>query len=97
MPTYVTLANWTDQGIKNVKESPSRLDAFKAAADKLGCKVKDFYMVTGRYDMVLITEAPNEEAVAKLTLATGSKGTVRTETLRAYPEAAYREIISELP
>ena len=97
MPTYVTLASWTDQGIKNVKESPSRLDAFRAAAEKLGCKIMDFYMVTGRYDMVLITEAPNEEAVAMLALATGSKGTVRTETLRAYPEAAYREIISKLP
>jgi uncharacterized protein with GYD domain len=97
MPTFITLANWTDQGIKDVKESPARLDAFRQAAKSLGCEVKSFYLVTGKYDMVLITEAPDGEAVAKLSLMTGSKGSVRTETLRAFPEGAYREIITALP
>jgi uncharacterized protein with GYD domain len=97
MPIYVTLANWTDLGVKKVKESPARLDAFKDAAQSLGCEVKDFYLVTGKYDMVLITEAPDDETVAKLTLATGSGGSVRTETLRAFPEADYRKIIGSLP
>jgi uncharacterized protein with GYD domain len=97
MPTFIALANWTDQGIKNVKESPARLDAFKQAAQKLGCEVKGFYLVTGKYDMVLITEAPDGETVAKLSLLTGSQGAVRTETLSAFPEGAYREIIAALP
>jgi uncharacterized protein with GYD domain len=96
MPTFITLANWTDVGIKNVKESPARLDAFKQAAQKLGCEVKGFYLVTGKYDMVLITEAPDSETVAKLSLMTASQGAVRTETLRAFPEGEYREIIAAL-
>jgi len=97
MPTYIALVNWTDVGIKNVKESPSRLDALKQAARQMGGEVKGFYLVTGKYDMVLITEAPDYKTVAKLTLATGAKGSVRTETMRAFPEEEYREIIASLP
>jgi uncharacterized protein with GYD domain len=97
MPTFITLANWTDQGIKNLKESPSRLDAFKQAAQKLGGEVKGFYLVTGKYDMVLITEAPDGERWRSCLLMIGSQGGVRTETLRAFPEGAYREIIAALP
>jgi uncharacterized protein with GYD domain len=97
MPTFVTLASWTDQGIKEVKESPARLDAFKQAAESLGCEVKDFYLVTGDYDMVVVIEAPNGETAVKLSLATGSKGSVRTKTLRAFTEDQYREIIGSLP
>ena len=97
MPTYITLASWTEQGIKNVKESPARLAAFKQAAQSMGCEVKEFYLVTGKYDMVLVMEAPDDEAVAKLSLATGSKGFVRTETLRAFPENEYRALVSALP
>jgi len=97
MPTFVTLASWTDQGIKEVKESPARLDALKQAAESLGCEVKDFYLVTGDYDMVVVMEAPNGETAVKLSLATGSKGSVRTKTLRAFTEDQYREIIGSLP
>ena len=97
MPTFVTLASWTDQGIKEVKESTARLDAFKQAAESLGCEVKDFYLVTGDYDMVVVIEAPNGETAVKLSLATGSKGSVRTKTLRAFTEDQYREIIGSLP
>lgn len=97
MSTFVTLVNWTDQGIKNVKESPARLDAFKQAAESLGCKVKDFYLVTGAYDMLVVLEAPDDDAAVKLSLATGAKGTVRTETLKAFTEDQYREIIASLP
>jgi uncharacterized protein with GYD domain len=97
MPTFVTLASWTDQGIKEVKESPARLDAFKQAAESLGCEVKDFYLVTGDYDMVVVIEAPNGETAVKLSMATGSKGSVRTKTLRAFTEDQYREIIGSLP
>lgn len=97
MPTHVTLVNWTDQGIRNVKESPARLDAYKEAAKAAGVKVKDFYLVNGRYDMVIITETANEESAVKLALATASRGAVRTETLRAFTENEYRKMIADLP
>ena len=61
MTTYITLAKWTQQGAEKVKDSPARLDAFKKLVQSLGGTVKDFYMVTGRYDLVVITEAPDEE------------------------------------
>jgi uncharacterized protein with GYD domain len=97
MPTYITLARWTQQGIEKVKESPARLDAFKKLVKAAGGEVKAFYMVTGQYDMVIVSEAPNDDAIAKVALATGSKGGVRSETLRAFTEAEYRKIIAALP
>jgi len=96
MPTYLSLINWTDQGIRNVKDSPKRLDAAKKALEDIGGEVKAFYMLQGSYDAVLILEAPNDEALAKFFLKIGSLGNVRTTTLRAYPEAEYRKIMSEL-
>jgi uncharacterized protein with GYD domain len=97
MPTYITLAKWTQQGIQNIKESPERLDAFKKFVEATGGQVKDFYMVMGKYDMVLVIEAPEDAAVAKNALATSSKGSVVTETFRAFTEEEYRKIVSELP
>src|SRR5271157_1087472 len=97
MPTYITLGKWTQQGIEKVKESPARLDAFKQLVKSAGGEVKGFYMVTGRYDMVVLSEAPNDDAMAKVALATGSKGGVKTETLRAFTEDEYRKIIGDLP
>ena len=97
MPTYITLARWTKQGIEKVKESPARLDAFKKLAKSQGGEVKGFYMVTGQYDLVTISEAPNDEAMAKVALALASKGSITTETLRAFTEDEYRKIIAALP
>lgn len=97
MPTYITLVRWTDQGIRNVKESANRYDDFKKMAEKLGCTPKAIYMVTGRYDLVLLMEGPDDITASKLSLAAGAGGNVRTETLRAYPEDEYRKIIKELP
>ena len=97
MPTYITLGKWTQQGIQKIKESPARLDAFKKLVQSAGGTVKAFYMVAGQYDIVLICEAPDDAAVAKITLATSSKGSVATETLRAFTEEEYRKIISTLP
>jgi uncharacterized protein with GYD domain len=96
MVTYVTLCRWTEQGIRNVKESPARYDAFKELAESMGCKVKSIHLVTGPYDLVVITEGPDDETMAKLSLATGSQGGVRTETLRAFTESEYRKIIDSL-
>jgi uncharacterized protein with GYD domain len=97
MATYITLLRWTQQGIQNVKESPKRLDAARKQFEALGAKVKDFYLVTGQYDMVLISEAPDIETATRLALGASSQGNVRTETLRAFTEAEYRKIIESLP
>lgn len=97
MPTYITLASFTQKGIENIKEGPARLDAAKKEFEALGARIKEFYMVLGSYDMVVIVEAPNDETVAKLALIIGSQGTSRTLTLRAFPETEYRKIVGELP
>jgi uncharacterized protein with GYD domain len=96
MATYIILINWTQKGIENVKDSPSRLDMAKKAFQAAGSELKEFYLVTGRYDMVTVVEAPDDETVAKLALTIGSGGAIRTETLRAFPESEYRKIIAAL-
>ncbi len=97
MPTYITLARWTQLGAERIKESPARLEAFKQLVRSAGGEVKAFYVVTGQYDMVVITEAPNDEIVARVALASASKGSLKTETLRAFTEDEYRKIIAALP
>ena len=97
MPTHIILANWTQEGIKSVKESPNRLDAAKAVFKAAGAELKEFYLVQGRYDMVVIAEGSDAETTAKLALAIGSAGAIRTETLRAFTEDEYRKIIADLP
>ena len=97
MPRYSGLLQWTQKGIENIKDSPARVDAGRAAFQALGVELVDFYLVMGQYDMVAITEAPDEETAVKATLALGSKGSVRTETLRAFTEDEYRRLIAEMP
>lgn len=97
MATYIILVRWTEKGISNVKDSPNRLDAAKKAFQAAGAELKEFYLVQGRYDMVVISEAPDDETVTKVALAIGSRGSVRTETLRAFTEDEYRKIIAALP
>lgn len=97
MATYITLVNFTKQGIVNIKESPKRLDAAKEAFKAFGAEMKDFYLAFGRYDVIMVTEAPNDEAVAKAALAIGSRGAVKTETFRVFNEDEYRKIIESLP
>ena len=96
MARYIMLTNWTEQGIKNVKESPKRLDAAKALAKKFNGEVVEFYMTTGAHDMVVMLEAPDDEAAAKFALSLGSSGNVRTTTLKAFSEQSYRSIIGSL-
>jgi len=97
MPTYIAMLKWTSQGAQNIKQSPSRLDAAKKGFEAAGVRMKDFYMVTGQYDMVAVIEAPDDTALAAAILATGAQGSVRTETCRAFSEQEYRDIISRLP
>ncbi|KAA0700413.1 GYD domain-containing protein [Neorhizobium sp. P12A] len=96
MTTYIVLINWTEQGIKNVRESPKRLDAARKMLGELGGNFREFYLTMGEYDMVAVCEAPNDTVVARFTLSLGAAGSVRTKTLKAFPEMAYRDIIGSL-
>lgn len=96
MTTYVILINWTEQGVKSVRESPARLDAARKLLAEMGGSFKEFYLTMGEYDMVVIGEASDDAVMARFALSLGMKGNVRTRTLKAFPEAAYREIINSL-
>jgi uncharacterized protein with GYD domain len=97
MPKFISLVNYTSKGIENIKESPNRLDAVKKLCASMGAKVENFYLTMGRYDIVLIVDAPNPETAAKIILKITSGGNVGTETLFAFNEEEYHKIISELP
>jgi uncharacterized protein with GYD domain len=96
MPTYVSLCRWTTQGTEHIKESPSRLDAARKGFAADGVKIVHFYMTIGTHDMVIISEAPNDEALAKAMLTQLSKGGITTQTSRAFTEDEYRAILGSL-
>ena len=97
MPTYIVLLHYTQQGIGDIKESPKRLDAAKQAFRAMGAELKQYYLVMGQYDAVVIGEAPDDETVMKIALSIGARGAIRTETLRAFTEDEYRKLIAALP
>ena len=94
MATYVMLFKFTQKGIENVKESPDRVEALKQVFRDMGAEIKVFYLLMGRYDTIIIAEAPNDETIAKLALAIGSEGNVRSETLRAFTMDEFRQIVA---
>ncbi len=96
MTTYIMLANWTEQGARKVKESPRRLEIAKRALQEMDGEFKSFFMTMGDYDLVAVYEAPDDAVAARFTLQLGMLGNVRTRTLKAFPEAAYREIVASL-
>jgi uncharacterized protein with GYD domain len=96
MARYIALANWTEQGVKSIKESPSRVDAARALAKKHGCTMGDFYMTIGATDMMVVIDAPDDEAMAKFALSLAMGGNVRTTTMKAFTEAEYRKVIAGL-
>ena len=96
MSTYIILVRWTNQGLQKIKESPSRLEAGKKAFEAAGIKLRAFYMVMGRYDMVTIAEAPDDATLARALLSLASLGNLQTETLRAFTEDEYKKIISAI-
>ena len=96
MATFITLGNFTDQGIRNIKDSPQRGQAFKDAAEKAGVTVKDIYWTVGSYDIVTIVDAPDAETATALLLGIGSLGNVRTQTLQGFSAEQINGIIAEL-
>ncbi len=97
MAAYISLINFAQKGIESIKQSPARLDAAKRLYKSMGAELKQFYLTLGRYDAVVIAEAPDDETAAKVAIALGSAGNVRTETLRTFTEDEYKKIIAALP
>jgi uncharacterized protein with GYD domain len=96
MATFIHLISFTDQGIRTVKDSPDRFEAYKAMAEKLGGTVKGVYYTMGQYDMLVILEATDELAMTAI-LKVGSLGNVRTVTLRGFSLEEMKKIISKMP
>jgi uncharacterized protein with GYD domain len=94
MATYVILATFTDQGIKTAKDSPKRAEAFKQMAKTFGVTVKEIFWTQGRYDIVVLTEAPDELTATALNLSLGALGNIRTESLRAFSADEMATIVS---
>jgi uncharacterized protein with GYD domain len=97
MPGYIVLINFTDQGIRTIKQLRERIQAGTAVAEKLGIKVKDAYLTMGAFDAVLVADSPNDETMTAWALDTGSVGNIRTQTLRAYTAEETSRILAKLP
>ena len=96
MPTYVTLMNWTDQGIRTTRETVQRRDQADALAEKYGARIEQTYWTVGPYDIVAIVEAPDDESATAMLLELGSAGNLRTTTLRAYGREEMSRIVERL-
>ena len=97
MPTYIGLIKLTDQGIRNVKETTKRAKSFREMAEKAGVKVREILWTMGRYDLVLVIDAPNDETISRLTLGLGMGGNVKTETLKTFSAQEMDQILKGLP
>jgi uncharacterized protein with GYD domain len=96
MPTYLVLWNWTEQGIRNFKEIPKRVEAFRQLVEKSGGKLSSFFFTMGKYDGATVVEAPSDEVLMKIALGVGSLGNVRTTTLKAFAAADMAKVINEM-
>ena len=97
MKTFISLVNFTQQGVRDFKASPDRAGKFRSMAEKAGVTVKDVYWTMGAYDAVVIMEAPDDETAVSVMLGLASLGNVRTQTLRAFDSSQIKQIISKAP
>jgi uncharacterized protein with GYD domain len=97
MPTFMLSLNWTDQGIRGIKDAPKRVQGARDLAKKVGVEIKQLYLTAGDSDLVVFVDTPNGDNVAKFALALGALGNVHTRTARAWSEAEFLKIVSELP
>ncbi len=97
MPGYVSLLKYTQQGLANIKESPNRLKQAKAAAEKMGIKCVGAWVTMGEYDLVIVWDAPDDQTIAALSLAQTKLGNVTTQTLRAFSEDEFAQVVGKLP
>ena len=96
MPTFMLSMNFTDQGIRNIKQAPKRAEAARDLGKKLSVEVKHLYLTSGESDLVVFVDTPNGDNVAKFALALGSLGNVRTRTARVWSADEYMKLVSEL-
>ena len=97
MATYIALVDYTDQGIRGIADTPHRADDFAQTAEQVGVRIEQLYWTMGGHDGVVILDAPDDEAVAALLLALGTKGNVRTQTLRAFGRSEIESILAKKP
>lgn len=97
MPTYTVLTNFTNEGIKAVKDSPDRFEGGQPLLEKMGITIKAHYWLMGRYDLLTILDAPDAEAISRFALTIGMQGNGRTETMRAFSIDEFREILNRVP
>ena len=97
MPTYIILMNYTEQGIKNIKEAPERTERLTKTLESMGGKVIGHYAVMGQWDRISIVEMPSDDVMASAALRMGAGGIIRTMTLKAWPMADFSKIIRALP
>ena len=96
MPTYVTLFKWTEQGVNDLKNAPARFEASKKLTQAMGGKVLGLYVTMGEYDVVAVSEGPNDEVAAAVALSIAAKGNVKTKTMRAFTESEFSEIVKKV-
>jgi uncharacterized protein with GYD domain len=97
MLTFMLSLNWTDQGIRAVKDAPKRAQAARALAKKVGVEIKQVYLTSGESDLVIFLDTESGDNVAKFAMALGAQGNVRSRTARAWPEAEFVKMVAELP
>lgn len=96
MATYISLVRFTDQGIREIRQTTERAKSLVGAASKLGVKIKDIYWTMGEFDALFIAEAPDDETMTALALNLGSLGNVRTQTMHAYSAAEMSKILARI-
>jgi len=96
MPSYVMLANWTDQGLKSIQDGARRVDDARKQLEEMGGRFQSLFMTMGQYDLVVIYDAPDDAVAARFTLMLARLGNVRTMSMKAFPEEAFRQIINSL-
>ncbi len=97
MATYVALVNFTDQGVRNIRQTTERAKALMNAAANLGVRIKEIYWTLGAFDAVFTADAPDEETLTAFTLSVGSLGNIRTQTLRAFSADEMNKILEKVP
>jgi uncharacterized protein with GYD domain len=97
MPTYISLVNLTEQGFKEIKNAPERLQTFESAAAEVGAKLLGFYVTMGQYDYIVVTDAPDDQTAARLIFSTIAQGSVRTQTMRAFPREEFELLAKGIP
>ena len=96
MPNYVMLANWTDQGMRHIEESPKRIDAARKSLEEMGGHFISVFVTMGEYDLIITYDAPDDAVAARFSIMLGRLGNIRTSSMKAFPEEAYRQIVHTL-